>query len=460
MPGVRIFLMNGYRFMQPFAGIGKRIHSMTIDSARFTFLGHALHGTGGFRTGDQLIRYPRESDDKYLRRKEVAWYANPMMRACSRYVGYLGRKQVVRDTADNELLQAFRDDANWKGDALDVVFKRFMLEAKARGCMLMLIDMPKKLPPNKSEQIQQRAFPYLVPIAPERVTDYQLNERGQLSSVSVKDTAMDADGKPIHVIRTWDEHGWRVEYEGETLEQGPHLLGVCPIIAFSESGDFPSEGEFSPIADLAKRQYNMQSELDELLRGQTFSILAYHVPGEAAHLFEADQVAATVSTNNMLVHYGDRPGFISPESSPTEAYFKSLDMIAARIDEIGLDVQPPDAQESGIAMEIRFQLLNSSLTSYARTMEDFERRIWDLVCAWLNIANRVQVSWPKDFSIADLTRELDVYERMSSNDAPASYRAAKLRQIVALDMSGAEPDVLESINAEIEQMTHERGGQS
>ena len=62
------------------------------SASRFAFIGHALAGDGPFRptvtydgsgraisTGTSyLVRYPRESDEKYARRCELAWYASPL----------------------------------------------------------------------------------------------------------------------------------------------------------------------------------------------------------------------------------------------------------------------------------------------------------------------------------------------------------------------------------------------
>src|SRR5690606_20729474 len=145
---------------------------------------------------------------------------------------------------------------------------QFMTEAKARGCMLLLVDMPDTLPETQADQIKQRAFPYLVAISPEQVTHYELDERGRLTTVSIADTGTNAKGEDITITRTWNTESWEVKHGEDVVKSGDHGLGVTPVLIFSESGAFPSEGAFSPIADLAKRLYNMLSELDELLRSQ------------------------------------------------------------------------------------------------------------------------------------------------------------------------------------------------
>jgi len=82
-----------------------------LDAPRFEFIAHALNADGPFRptvthdgtgraiaTGaSYLVRYPRESDEKYARRCELAWYASPLAQACSRFTGYLSTRPVVRN---------------------------------------------------------------------------------------------------------------------------------------------------------------------------------------------------------------------------------------------------------------------------------------------------------------------------------------------------------------------------
>jgi len=427
---------------------------LPINAARFQFLADALHGTGGFANGGELVRYPREDNAKLARRKEVAWYPNPVLRACSRFIGYLSKRPPVRDV-NHPLMVAFMDDCNWRGDSLDVFWQGFMLEARARGCMILLVDMPSSLPEDQTTQLEARAFPYLVPIAPELVTDYALDERGMLLHFSYASTAT-LEGKEVDVTRRWDAEVWQVLLNGEVIETAPHGLGICPALVFSESGAFPAEGQFSPIADMGKRLYNMLSELDELLRAQTFSILAYQVPTESMHSFNAAQVAETIGTHNMLVHSGAAPAFIAPTAIPTEAYFKAIERLQKMIDEVGLNVEPPGQAESGIAMTLRFQSLNAALTGFARRMEDLERRVLFVVARWLDLSETPKTSWAKDYSIADLSTELAVYQQMQAINAPATYLNEKMKELIGLSMSSAEPDTLDVILNDVDNADHER----
>ena len=89
---------------------------------------------------------------------------------------------------------------------------------------------------------------------------------------------------PIRTARAFHAHGGLIGLDGRQpirkniLDAGEHPLSECPVLIGTEGGDFPHFGPFAPIADLSKRLFNLDSELDEILRSQTFSLLTMNVP--------------------------------------------------------------------------------------------------------------------------------------------------------------------------------------
>lgn len=428
-----------------------------LDSTRYRFISDALNGEGVFRpsvsydaygkaasaSNTCLVQYPRESSEKFARRNEVAWYENHIRSACMRFVGYLAKKPPLRDIT-NPLLTAMSDDCNWRGDSIDIFLAGLMVDAKARGCMLLLVDMPRTVPADAASQMDERAIPYLVPILPEQVVNYEINVRGLLDMVEINDRLPDGTS----VIRGWDESRWWVRKGDQEIEGDDHRLGACPVLAFSETGDFPDFGDFAQIADLSKRLFNARSELDEILRAQTFSILAYQVPAESASQFNASSVAENIGTHNMLVHHGDQPAFIAPPDGPAQVYLDVIAKLEEAIKRVSLTVEAPEHQsaESGVALTIRFQSLNSALTAFARRMEDFERRIWWLATRWLSLSGeQVTVSWAKDFALADVKAEMETLGAMQISGFPAEATRLKMKQISALDFSTADQEDLQTV---------------
>ncbi len=432
---------------------------------RYAFIADALHGTGGFaplllpntslaETVTYLVKYPRESTEKYARRQRMAWYRNFLQPACSRFAGYLAKKPPMR-TISNPLLTEMVDDCDWRGNSMDVFWQSFVIEAKARGCMLLLVDMPREIPGDQASQIAARAFPYLVAIAPERVIDYELNERGLLRMVAFGDTLTGANGQEEPITRVYTDAEWWVQRggtpnRGMAYDGGEHQLGVCPVLAFTESGDFPMVGSFAQIADLSRRYFNAASERDEILRAQTFSLLTYQVPPNQAG-FEVSAVAEAIGTHNMLIHQGDSPVFIAPPDGPASIYSAVLEQIEETIRRIAMTVEQPTQAESGVALAIRFQELNSALTGFARRMEDLERRVFDVASRWLGINGPEAIAWARSYELADLEMEMTVLQNMQAAGFPPEVIQAQMQTIVGLQFGASDPervnDLLDSVTS-------------
>ena len=420
----------------------------TFDPTPFQIIADALTGSGGFADGSYLVQYPRESEDKFERRKAIAWYANALRPACQRFAGYLTKRPPIRQVTQ-PAFTAFLDACTWANDSLDVFWSQFMVDAKARGSMLLLVDMP----PDGMDT--ERTWPILTAIAPEIVTEYSLNEQGALALVKFRDT-LTVDGTATAVERVYDAEGWRVTAGLKVLAQGQHGLGVCPVLAFTESGLFPSLGEFATIADLSKRLYNLRSELDEILRAQTFSLLTYKVPADRYPL-DLGAVAQTIGTHNLLQTFPEGAEFIAPPEGPARVYLDVIAQVEALIRQAALmvDIPASNSQESGVALQLRFQALNASLVHFARRMEDFERRMWELVGLWLGIEPKVTVSWGKDFSLADLKTEIEVAQNLAALNAPPAYQQAKLKQLIQLDLATLAEDELSAILAQVDEVQQE-----
>jgi hypothetical protein len=344
---------------------------------------------------------------------------------------------------NNPLLQKVVDDCDWRGNDVDVFWQQFSVEAKARGSMLLLVDMPKQVPYTLGEQMTSRSVPYFVMIAPERIMEYKLDDQGRLDIVAISD--YDENNEPIW--RVWTKDQWWIQRPGalggagSILSEGAYSIGVNPVLLFTESGDFPYYGDFSQIADLSRRYFNCASERDEILRSQTFSLLTYQVPPEQQG-FDAASVAEAIGTHNMLIYQGTDPSFIAPDSGPAQVYGEVMQNIEDNIKRIAMTVEEPTAAESGVALTIRFQELNGALTSYARRMEDLERRAWDVVCRWLGVANQPKIEWSKSFELSDISTELSILQQMQLSGMPPEVIKQQQKTIVGLQYSNSDDAIL------------------
>jgi hypothetical protein len=433
---------------------------------RFRFVAEALLGTGGFAPDPfghlspyqlpqnitlpvwptYLVRYPRESVEKFNRRNQLAVYRNFLHSACARFTGYLFSQRPNRMDVP-ALLQPILDNADGCGNRLDVFWHEFALHAKARGTLLLLVDMPHEIPGNRAEQIAARALPYFSVLYPESIADYKLDDYGKFEHVAL--WAEQEDKR--QVWRVWDKQGWRVQQpsiNGTVLDQGEHVLGECPVLIFTERGGFPCHGEFSQIADLSKAWFNRVSERDEILRAQTFSVLTYQTTDRDNQL-SAAALSEAIGAHSMLTHTGIAPSFIAPEASPAEIYSKVIDGLETAIRDIAYSVELTAQAEAAAALNLRFRNLSSALSLFAQRMQDLESRAWWLACRWLEIKTTPQVQWPASYDIADVRGELEILQLLQASNFPTEAITEQQKRIAQIQFQGMADVDLEPIIAAI-----------
>lgn len=447
---------------------------------RLSFLASAFNGDGGFRpqvgyswggngrsepsvTGPcELVRYGRESDTKFAARCAVATYENHLRQACERFVGYLGRKPPQREGCDSPLHQALLENADLAGSPLNVWMVSMALQTRARGCMLVLVRMPEgDLGPSLQAQLEQRAVPYLLAIHPERVVRYAIDRQGLLTLVAFE-VAEQIEGRNEDVVHEWSADALRVFRADSTLlRTEPHPFGVCPVLALTENGQpFPQIGKYAQIADLSRRLFNARSELDEILRSQTFSLLTLQVPQEASASFDAQAAGATIGTHSMLVHSGTTPAFIAPDSGPAQVYLAVIEQLQQAISRIGMEAVTETGKfassESGVARKLRFEALNADIATFSRQLQALERRIWALFSRALGLVDRTQGSWATDYNLADIAAELDILALMQAGGMPDAVLDAKRSSIVAAEFDAADEHLKAELQRVIEEGAHRR----
>ena len=449
---------------------------------RFKFLGEALDGSGRFaphveyKLSDELMRpasvqgschivpHPRESPDKYAARVACAVYENHLRQACERFAAYLARKSPSREGADSPMVASFLRDADGAGNSLDVVMHRICMETKARGSMLVLVDLPTEQEAVSLAEMlagQRRSIPYLLPIKPENLADYEVDDYQQLRSVSVYAQRM-VGGKLLDVVRRWTDSTWEIWHDKELIEQGEHPFGVCPVLAITENAaPFPQVGKYAQIADFSGLLYNRGDELDDMLRGQVFSVLALQIPPELHDPTQAAKDAtAEIGVHSLLIHQGDKPAFISPDSAPAEVYMARMQAAQSAVDRIGMETatQQGLVNESGVARKMRFEQLNADLASFSRLLQGLEVKIWHLFHAGLGLQNRVQVQYPTDYNLTDTAAELDILALMQATGHPEEVLRAKRRAIVQAEFDRADSNTLAQLLAAIDEQAQAKTG--
>ena len=436
-------------------------------SNKYKFLRDAYSGEGGFASGNYLVPHPRETDDKYNRRKTLACYPNYVRKVVDSYLSYLFRRGPER-TFEYDLYQAFCQDVDRLGTYIDDFMRRAFKLAMLLGAVYIIVDKPREKARTRAEELSRRLYPYLALRTPEALVAYETDEAGRITRVVFQERTMAASlspaAEPELRYRIFTQTNWMLakDPDGKSIiEQGEHGLGEVPVVPlFSTDPLMPGELRPTPwIWDLARVNYdlfNALSELRELFRSQTFSILALPVrtPQEAEGLSDL-----TISTENALPYNpeaGGTPSFIAPPEGPVRLYLEYVRELVGQIYRLANLEFTGGSQEtgtarSGVALAFQFQEANRTLAQMALFCEQAEYRIARLVCQWMGREFKGSITYPRDFSVMDLQQELkNALDALSIQISETFDREVK--KLVARKVLGdaVDDEVLEKIDTEIE----------
>jgi hypothetical protein len=376
-----------------------------INKSSDQFLLASYEGSGGFKTGDYLVRHVREQDDEFLRRKQLAIYPNYCRKIVDVYGGYLWKVPPNR-TGLNDVYSAFLKNADGIGTDLDNVLANYQRLANILGTVYIIVDKS----PTKATSKADETLPYLTVRFHTQLTNETKDSFGQWKSVTFSETINNETR-----YRTFTETSWSLS-AGEDLvgvASGEHGLGRVPIIQLHAMPklrlmDSKSTSFFSDLSALNWSLFNLHSELRALLRDQTFAILT--LPASS----KEDRAALsnlTIGTQNGLVYNPANsgvPAFIAPPPDSIESYRKYIaDTVgdiyrSANLEFVG------GVQASGVALAFHFEEANAAMTTINNETRRAEMEIKDLVARYQKTADEGSVIYNKNFNLIDLAKTLDV----------------------------------------------------
>lgn len=407
-------------------------------------------GKGGYLTGRYLLRHLRESDDKFSSRCKAAVYPNFARKVVDVFMGFLWGQPPSRNyTAD--FYNQFANNCDGAGGDLDAVLFGYQRLAMITGTVFIIVDKPQTQGLTRAEQ----ALPYLTLRQKKQLVEETKDGEGRWLSVTFSESAQDGSEQFRQFTRT----GWRLSRDqagDEVIAQGEYTLDRVPVVRLHiakplEPCDSCSESFFYDLANLCWELYNLRSELREIERAQTFSILS--VP--AASKEERERLQdLTIGTDNGLVYDptgGGKPEYIAPPSEPTSHFMARMDALMAEIYKIANLEFVGGVQQSGVALAFHFREANSSLRGMAGLAEAAEREIADIAHLWQGQQTSGDVYYANDFNLTDLAGAIAQALELSALGLGVTFDAV-LKKRLARQVLGndAPPETLAEIDQEID----------
>ena len=146
----------------------------------YRFMKDAYYGAGGFADGGYLVKFDRETDNNYLKRRKMAYYINYFKDIVDSLVNPVFKKKPGRayDGMGKEYIDSFLDNVDNTGTSINNFMKNAALKSKLLGAVFICVDNFPMIPGDMQTAIENRLFPYAYMIEPEFVTDYSVDNFG------------------------------------------------------------------------------------------------------------------------------------------------------------------------------------------------------------------------------------------------------------------------------------------
>jgi hypothetical protein len=235
---------------------------------------------------------------------------------------------------------------------------------------------------------------------------------------------------------------------GRVVETIENPLGRIPAVClYANRGPVRGVGisDISDIADIQKNLYNLYSELSQLVE------LSNHPSLVKTNTTDASAGAGAIITMDESLDPGLKPYLLQPNGQSIDGI---LSIIAAQVQAIdriahlgGIRGTQSNVQ-SGVALQIERQLLNSKLTEKSSNLELAEDQIWRLWALWQGTVWDGTVDYPRTYNLRDATADLDFYIKAAAVNINSPTYAREVQKAIAAVV--LDDQATAQVNAEID----------
>ena len=428
-------------------------------------------------TQSNLFKHPKERSEDYNDRVQMSYFYNFNSPIIDIYTDHLFKQSVLEDFGSiKNIIDLKGENIDRKGSSIQEFRKEVAEMAQVYGHVFVLCDSPliNQQVLTFKDVIDNDLFPYFSIFPPQNIINWSLDGFGKPYWVLVAESE-DSGVDPFNVdkekltntfYRLWTRFEWILYNDKyDEISRGFHGLDFVPITCVYDKPsrkvrNFLGVSTIADIAFIARDIYNSCSELKQILRDQTFAILA--IQGDST-----EYNAIEVGTSKALLYPENRqaPQYVSPPSANAEVYFSHIDRQITKIFQLakleGGSVQPSgqDAvQQSGVSKAWDFNQTNSALAKKAGNLEDGEMKLWQMFAAWQGKDFDGSVVYPNEFSIQSLKDDLNEAEQVARVMLGKTFNIEVKKAIVKKKFPRLPDDQLDVMIKEIE--TNEGKGES
>lgn len=419
-----------------------------------------------------LDRYPREDEPKYKRRIDTSHYRNTCEPIVDQKLSYLARKKHQIDGVQGNAVGAWMEDVDGMGTTAEALLRTVIRPRRAvLGWCPLMFDFSAPVPEGVSsaQAAEMGVRLNAIPLFPAHMLDWQATTMGRFEWAKVCIPRRHRPSFDAPCMRIRDFIVWypdRVEkytvvgdgkeakfYDEPTVSPNP--FGQVPIVSFREKpvADDPVRGVsvLWNIAPVAKRRFNVDSELDEFLRSSVFAML--QVPTEAP-----DKLGELIggAGNALPIHPDSRQSYawLTPGTDVSE-------VLKSRADDLDSDMWRNARMEnqrgttasatSGVSRAYEFESTNRAIADTAAAEGMDMQAALRMVAVPLGVdPSGIRVTPPTRFDVEETARDIDDATAAIALDLGPTATAEIKRAIAEKLLQNVSDEKREAIRAEIE----------
>lgn len=416
-----------------------------------------------------LFKHKKERDADYIERVNMSYYYNFCSPIIDIYTNHLFKEPVTSDFGSIKTIIESRMDNIDRKNSNIVEFRKEIAElAQIYGHIYVLTDKPTtdKEVASLAQQMEAGLFPYFAIFHPQDVINWALDQFGQPHWVLLREH-LNANTDPFNFskdnmnvvqYRLWTRTEWVLFNEAfEEVSRGTHPVGKVPIdIIYNKPSkkckNYLGISEIADISFIARDVYNKCSELNEIIRNQTFSILC--LQGKST---DYDELSVGTSKALLYPPESNVPQYVSPAADNARILMEQIGIQVskmfqlAKLDGGSASQEKQIDSQSGVSKAFDFQETNSALAKKASHLEDGEMRIFDTFAKWEGKSEfDGSVSYPRNFSIQELNEDLEEAKGLFEMNLGREFNLRIKKEIAKKKFPRATDDDMNEIVKELE----------
>ncbi len=449
---------------------------------------HVYDGSGGFLDGTYLIPHPREWKDfnavtpklptkKLKARRALARYENVAATVLDQKRSALFRESITRtvgvsDKPKPHPLELWWKDVDGAGTTIDDWMAEAFTFSSLFGHVAHYMDLPENLDAATAADIGQ---PFLRLYTPLDIPDWRLDEQGRLTAIRLVEGVTTDDPTKPHDENKLRERlvtreTWTLIDPGQSVPaaqtmSGPHTFGCVPVVIqyakrkkLAQLIGQPVLGDPSLYIDL----YNITSEIRELLRNQTFGILAVKLGtgDNAVDVEKAQTMLGQEKGAENVMFTPDGAEYIQPDSTNVTVYQEERQQLLRtiyRLAAIPWESDSQDAESEG-SLKLKREDMNQILAAYG---DECEKTEYEIARLWFRAtypdtwqkemdAAQVVIRYPDDFDVTPFAEILEQAQAAVSLPMGPTFMAEQCKRLVSKFIPDLPLDIAEKVNGEID----------